>query len=312
MTWDVRAPATARATRNAEPKSYDFRRPQTLAREQGRVLEMAYETFGRQWGNQLSARLRIPYQVTLDAVSLRSYDEYVRSLPEPTVMVLCNVEQTRQSAVVQLPMQSAMVWIDYLLGGSGRVDPAMAPRDFTEIEQTLVRNLLQSALGDLGYAFSAIMPISVSVKNFQYNPQFVQAVPAADSVIVAEFTLRCGERTHAATLMLPADLVLAALNASEKTDNRTDEERISHDVARGNVNTAVQNAPMAVAVRFMPRTVHPRDVINLAVGDLLPLSHATPKPLEVVVEDVVLAHAAIGSEGSRLAVMVTHVEETTR
>src|SRR3954451_23989825 len=113
---------TQRRGRAAEPEAYDFRRPMTLQRDHARHLEMAFERFGRQFGNQLTARLRALTHLTLDGVALRSYDEHVNSLPTPTAMVLCTVTHTRQIAMLQLPVQATMVWIDYLFGGYGRGD----------------------------------------------------------------------------------------------------------------------------------------------------------------------------------------------
>lgn len=297
-----------RRQRTQEPEPYDFRRPTTLAREHARLLEMAFETFARQWGTQLTARLRVMSGVTFDGVALMSYDEYVRALPSTTAMVLCTVEQTRQTAVVQMPVSALMVWIDYLLGGSG-VGDEREGRELTEIELTLVRDLLHHALGDLSYAFAALLPLDVSVRSVQYNPQFVQAVGASDSVLVATFTLVSGEREDVATFMLPAELLLASLRANEGTDARTADERRAHALALVELEAAVQEVPVDVSVRFSPVTVSPRDVLGLAVGEVLPLSHPTTKPLDVVVDGVVLARAAAGNNGSRLACMVVTVEE---
>lgn len=297
-----------RRNRTHEPEAYDFRRPTTLAREHARLLEMAFETFARQWGTQLTARLRVMSGVTFDGVTLHSYDEYVRALPASTAMVLCTVEQTRQTAVVQMPVSALMVWIDYLLGGNG-VGDEREGRELTEIELTLVRDLLQHALGDLSYAFAALMPLDVSVRSVQYNPQFVQAVGASDSVLVATFTLTSGEREDTATFMLPAELLLASLRASEGTDSRSADERRAHALALVELDAAVQEVPVDVSVRFAPVVVSPRDVLALTVGEVLPLSHPTTKPLDVVVDGVVLARAAAGNNGSRLACMVVTVEE---
>ena len=71
MTVHTQGQAPARSRRRTHvPEPYDFRRPMTMAREHARVLEMAFETFARQWGNQLTARLRAMAQVTLDGLSL--------------------------------------------------------------------------------------------------------------------------------------------------------------------------------------------------------------------------------------------------
>jgi len=309
----MHAPArpAARRARTQEPESYDFRRPMTMVREHARILEMAFETFARQWGTQLTARLRVMSQVTLDELTLRTYDEYVRSLPPTTAMVLCTIEETRQTAVMQFPVGTAMVWIDYLLGGSGRGDEREG-RELTEIELSLLRDLLRPALGDLSYAFAALLPLDVTVRTVQYNPQFVQAVGASESVLVASFTVRSGEREDTATFMVPAELLLAALRSAEGSDARSADERRTQAAAVVDLEAAVQRVPVEVSVRFSPVTVHPREVIDIAVGDVLPLFHPSTKPLDVVVDGVVLAHAAAGNNGSRLACMVVTVEENPR
>jgi flagellar motor switch protein FliM len=280
----------------------------TMAREHARVLEMAFETFARQWGNQLTARLRAMAQVTLDGLSLQTYDEYVRSLPGTTAMMLCTIEQSRQTAVVQVPVSTTSVWIDYLLGGPGTGD-AREDRELTEIELTLVRGVMQAALGDLGYAFSSLTPLDVTLRAVQYNPQFVQAVPASDAVLVATFQMRVGEREDLATVMFPAELLLAAVRQTDGANGRSAEDQRAHELAVLDLETAVEEVPVEVAVRFAPVVVRPRDVVGLAVGDVVPLSHPSSQPLDVVVDGVVLARAAAGNNGSRLACMVVTVEE---
>src|SRR4051794_3538941 len=89
---------TQRRGRASEPEAYDFRRPMTLQRDHARHLEMAFERFGRQVGNQLTARLRAMTYLTLDGVALRTYDEHINLLPSSTGLALCTVTHTRQTA----------------------------------------------------------------------------------------------------------------------------------------------------------------------------------------------------------------------
>lgn len=297
-----------RRSRPAVPVPYDFRRPLTLSREHARHLSMAQQRFARLWGTQLTARLRALVQVTFDDVALVTYDEHVASLPMPTALFVCTVDQPRGTAILQLPLATTLVWVDYLFGGTGIGDDREG-RELTEIETTVVRDVLTPALADLAYTFASIMPLQLSLRSVQYNPQFVQAVAATDAVLVARFTMRIGEtRTDTVSLMLPAEPVLAALRAEQGVEG-DEQARRRAEVARAELERATLEAPVDVAVRCTPRIVHPRDVIDLQVGDVLPLSHPASRPLEVVVEDVVLAHAAAGTHGSRLACQVVSVEE---
>lgn len=310
MTVQESKQAPARRGKPGPPVAYDFRRPMTLARDHSRVLEVAFETFSRQWGNQLAARLRALATVSIDSVTLRTYDEYVRSIPQQTVMIMCTVEPSRAAAVVQISSTMTMGWVDYLLGGPGMVI-GDAERELTEIEFQLVHDLLQHSLDDLAYAFAAILPMKVTARTVQYNPQFVQAVAASAPVIVATFSVRVGDLEDTATLMLPADVLLAGLRAREGTDNRTPAELAAHNEALAQLAAGVEHAPVPVSVRFGPITVRPSDVVGLAVGDVLHLNHPTTRPLDVVVDDVVLARAAAGTQGTRLACLIVTSEETS-
>lgn len=313
VTVQDMARSSARRQRSGQPEAYDFRRPMTLAREHGRVFEMAFETFARQWGTQLTSRLRVMVGATLDSVEMISYDEYVRRLPGHTTMVLCSVEQTRATAVLQIPSDTSLLWIDYVLGGPGLVrEVEEAPRELTEIETTLITDMLASALADMRYAFAAVVPLDVRVRSIQYNPQFVQAVPASEAVIVATFTLLVGEGTTSATFMLPADVLLAPMRAGEGADTRSADELESHATAGAAVLRTVQTVPVDVSVRMTPLTIHPRDVIHLAVGEVIHLNHPVSRPLEVVVGDRVMARGVAGNNGRQLACKVVHAEENER
>lgn len=299
---------SSRRKRSAAPVPYDFRRPMTLAREHGRVLEMAFETFARQWGNQLTARLRVLAHVGLESVQMCSYDEYVRPLPDMTVMVMCDVDGGRSTGVLQLPADGVMQWVDHLLGGPGL--PVAGPeRELTEIEWTLVRGVLGHAMGDLTYAFASVCPLDVAVRGVQYNPQFVQAAAASDPVIVATFALEVAGRASTATLMVPAPVLLQALQSGEKLDTRSAEAIREQELASERMADQVRSVPVDVSVRLRPMTVTPGTVADLAVGDVLTLNHRAHEPLDVVVDDVVLARAALGSAGSRLACLVVSSEE---
>jgi len=278
-----------------------------MGRDTARRLEMGFERFARMWATQLSSRLREPCSVVHDGLSLRTYDDYVSTLPNPTVLVLCQVDVTRQAALAQFPLACAMVWVDYMFGGSGLGDER--ERELTDIELVVVRDLMQRALDDLSYSFSSLVPLAVTVRSVQYNPQFVQATSAADPVVVASFTLVVGKRSDTATLMMPADLMLVEPTSDDVDADRAADLARTRQVARERLEHLVQGVPVDVALQFAPVVVHPRDVVGLTVGDVLPLEHPATRPLDVVVDGVVLAHAAAGSHGSRLACQIVSVEE---
>jgi flagellar motor switch protein FliM len=282
------------------PEVYDFARPSTLAREHARVLELAFETFARQWGTQLTAKVRVVSQVTCEQVQMMTYDEYAASLPALTGMALLPIVDTNPKGVLQVPLDAALTWVSHALGASR---PLPTPdRTFTPIEQALVRKLVEDALDDLRYSFGGLLAHDIGVSGFQYNSQFAQAAQKGDLMIVASFDIRVGERVAPGTLALPAEAVLPQLGEAAATVTSAD--------ARALLDGQLAGVPVGVALHFAPATVLPSQVLRLAVGDVLPLPHPQHRPLTIAVDGEPVGTAAVGANGSRLAgIVVTTTSE---
>lgn len=279
---------------------YDFSRPTTLARDHARVLELAFETFARQWGTQLTAQVRVVSQVTSEQVLMCGYDDYAASLPATTTMVLCTVGGLDAQAVIQFPSAAALSWVTHMLGGTGI--PAPSERPFTQIEQALVRRLMDDALEDLRYSLGSLLTLPVALGAIQYNSQFAQAAATTDLMIVASFTIRVGDTSAAATLALPADALLPQLGEPAPA--------VPAAPAGDRLRAQLGWVPVDVSVRLSNARVLPSAILSLAVGDVLPIPHPAHRPLDVVVDGRTLARAAVGSTGSRLACIIIDTEDT--
>lgn len=278
---------------------YDFRRPTTLVREHHRVLEMAFESFARQWGTQLTARVRVVSQVALTSVAMRTYDDHVADLPTTTTVVVCEIEGVGPRAVLQLPHTDALTWIARMLGAGPSV--AAVDRKFTDLERGLMTSLLSETLRDLRHALGRLLERPLTLSSIQHSSQLVQAAPAAELMIVAEFHLRVGERACRATLALPASAILPHLGEVDPADDGVDA------AARTRRHVARSLADVTVELSAAPMT--PAEVLGLSVGDVVRLPHHRSRPLDVVVDGHVLARGAVGSSGTRLACRIVTTEE---
>ncbi len=281
---------------------YDFRRPATLAREHSRVLELAFETYARQWGTQLTAKVRVKSVVRLDDVFMQSYDEYAASLPAVTAMVLCAVEGSDAKLVVQFPSPSALGWVNRMLGATS--DSPMPDRKFTQIEQALVRGLMDEALEDLSYSLGPLLVEAVRVDTIQYNSQFAQAAAPGDLMIVAVFTMTVGDVSAPATLAVPASILLARLKKVNQSESR--------GYAPALIGAQLEQVPVELSVRLSTSFVTPSQVLGLAVGDVLPLPHVENRPFDVTLDGTRLATAAPARNGSRAAAVIVTIEERHR
>ncbi len=286
-----------------EARLYDFRRPTKLSRDHVRVLEIALDTFARQWTTLLTTTLRAVSTVSLRSIQQLTYDEYVGSLPSPTVMMILSVEPLEGAGILQFSLDSAMTSVDHLLGGPGL--PPQPERALTEIESMLLKGVVDRVLHELTYATETLMKIEPVIVNIEHNPQFAQAAAPSDLVIVMSFDMKIGADECVATLCLPFNDVFPhlekAIAGSGFGRDRRDREAAALEVA-----TRLGVVPVDVSVRFTPTVVRMSDVVNLQVGDVLPLAHPVSQPLAITAAGVTFAYAVPGSEGKSLACLIVN------
>jgi flagellar motor switch protein FliM len=291
-----------RRGKSSGPQPYDFRRPTKLSREHVRTLQIAYETFARQFATLLTTSLRVVSHVGLVSVEQLTYDEYVSALENPTVMATFTAEPLPGVGIIEISVPVTMSFVDHQLGGPGSADQPARP--MTDIESMLVRGLLERALAEFRYALESLVAVTPKLGAIEYNPQFLQVAAPSDTVVVASFEMRVGAAECLATMCIPFNSLLPRLQSAVGRGPLSAQQRAARDAAAVQMSNALEGAPLDVAVRFEPTTVRSEDLIDLAVGDVIPLRHTSSRPLSVTAGDVNFAHAVPGSHGKRLACLV--------
>lgn len=299
---------SSRRVGSAGPQPYDFRRPIKLSREHVRMLQMAFETYARSLGTLLTTRLRAVSQVSLVAIEQVTYDEYVSTLNNPTVLAAVTVEPLPGSMVFELSLSTAMACIDHMLGGPGGAQPQ---RPLTDVEMPLLRGLLDRVLGELRYGFEQITDLQPKLGAIEYNPQFMRAHSPGDAVVVASFEVKVGGEECVASICLPFNTILPVLH-TDSSEELSAAERTARDTAHRNLAAGLASAPIDVAVRFQGTRMRTNDIVDLRPGDIVPLTHPVTAPLAITVNDTTFAHAVPGNQGARLACLVVPPPKETK
>jgi flagellar motor switch protein FliM len=290
----------SRRGQSGGPAPYDFRRPIKLSREHVRTLQIAFETYARSCGTLLTTRLRTVSSVTLASIEQLTYEEYVASLGNPTVIAVVTLDPLPGTVLMEMASSAVMTAIDHMLGGPGGPQPQ---RPLTEVEMPLLRGLMDRMLGELRYGFETLVDLAPALKEIEYNAQFLRSHQPGDAVVVATFDMKIGAEECVASICLPFNTILPVLSRTEAVV-LSDSERASRDLALRNLTAGLSAAPIDVAVRFQPIRMRTDDIVDLRPGDVVPLGHATSRPLDVTVNETVFAHAVPGNQGARLACLV--------
>ena len=295
-------PAIQIKKRRSDPKLYDFRRQSTLSRDHVRTMQIVQETFARGFTTMLASQLRSVTQVSIVSIEQRSYDEYIRWLPNPTLLTMLSLAPLSGAALFQIPLEVAFCIVEMLMGGTG--DVQQPERPLTDLELLLMRQIVENALPELRYALEPVVVTEPKIVGQEANPQYAQVAAPTDMVIVVTYEIKIEGVVGTASLCIPFSSLqpfLEALSANSLYGNLSNANR-ADNLAR--IQSHIGATPVSVSAQFRPVEVLARHIVGLKVGDVLPLSHPLDEPLTLIVGSTPTHHARIGRRNRRMAVLV--------
>lgn len=286
----------------SDPKVYDFRQQNTLSREHVRTMQIVQETFARNFSTMLASQLRSVTQVTIQSIEQHSYDEYVRDLANPNLLTLLSLSPLSGAAVFQLPLEIAFCAAELMMGGAGRGDHPSRP--LTELELQLIRGIIERALPELRYAFEPVVATEPKIMSQESNPQYAQVAAPTDMVIVVTYEIRIESVAGYATLCIPFSSLQPHLEALSATSLYGSQNMANIAESRLRLNEHVNETPVIVSAQFRQLEMTAHDIVQLRVGDVVPLSHPLEEPLMLMVGDTATHRARIGRRHRRLAIVI--------
>ncbi len=189
-----------------EIKTYDFRRPERISKDQMRALQTLHDTFARNFGANLSGFLRTIVEVRVAHAEQMTYSEFISGLPNPTSFNL--IESDELSGHMCLELSPLIVYpiIDRLLGGSNQ-DLFIPQRPMTLIEVRLIQRILERAMTALDEAWESVRKMTFSYGEMESNPQIMQIVPPNEVVVVIGFEIKMTNRAGTMTLCIPFNVI---------------------------------------------------------------------------------------------------------
>lgn len=287
-------------------KPYDFYRPSKFSKEQIRTIYMMHETFGRLWSSTLSGVLRNYVSLSVSAVDQVTYQEFIQSIPNPTITATFSMEPLEGKALIEFSPTIGFPIIDRLLGGAGR--SGQEARELTEIEVHVLGNLVDEGMVFLKEAWSTMIDLAPELGDIESNPLFVQIVPPSDMILLITLEAKIGDFSGIVNMVYPYMLlepILSLLSAQTLYSVGT---RAPTEEVRERTRRVLRSVEVPVRVELGRALCTVRELLELEQNDILVLNTKTGANLDVRVGGVVKFRAAPGLQGSQRAAQVTEVE----
>ena len=282
---------------------YDLTSQDRIIRGRMPTLEIIHDRFVRLFRLTLSTALRKVVDISVRSTELIKFGEFLKTLPVPSSLNLFRMSPLRGNAIMVLETRLVFTLIDLFFGGTGELEVKAEGRDFSAIEQRMIKRVVISALEDLQQSWRPVFPVQITFSRSEVNPQFVAIVPHSEVVVVVTFDVEMGRAPMSITLCIPYSMIepiRAKLNAGFQSDqNEVDTTWLNR------FRTNLQSAKVEVVVELGKSEVNVRDFLALKTGDLVTLDQEVDKPLEVTVEGITKFRGYQGSYKGRQAVKIS-------
>lgn len=169
---------------------YNFRRPDKFSKDHIRTLQMMHESFARFSTTMLSAKLRALAGIHVASVDQLTYEEFIRSIPNPTLIAAVNFKPLPGAIIMEVDPSLTFTIVDLLAGGPGYA--SRISREHSDIELMLLEDICNGLVSNLKYSWTNVLELEPELSVLETNPQFVQIVPPDDMIVLITLETKIG------------------------------------------------------------------------------------------------------------------------
>ncbi|ABR48863.1 flagellar motor switch protein FliM [Alkaliphilus metalliredigens QYMF] len=288
-------------------KSYDFKSPKKLAKDQLRTLQIIHDNFSRMLNTFLAGYLRTYVQADVLTVEELSYYEFSNSVVNPAVLSIINFTPLEGQIIVDISPSISFTLIERILGGVGKGTEEVRP--FTEIETTLIKKLMRQVINLMVDPWENVIELQPKLDKIETNSQFAQIVSPNDTVALVTLNLKIGDVEGMMNICIPHIVIEPILDKLStklwfsnisKPVTESDKKALQKRVEKSTVNITAQLGGTCVTVK---------DFLELQIGDVIMLDNPVNKELQILVGDKIRYRGLPGTSKNKLAVKVTGIDE---
>ncbi len=283
---------------------YDFKRPDKVSKEQIRAIKNLHDKFARNFSSKLSAFLRSIVEMEVISVDQMTYAEFVLSLSSNVSFNVVSLSPLDGSGVFSLEPEIGFSFVDRLLGGAGEV--LNIDRSFTDIEQSILLDVVTQAMNELRNAWNPIMNISFDIIEQESSPNVVQIVAPSELVVLVVFEVKLGEVSGIINWCLPVIVIEPILSKIGTHDILSRTKKMAEDRTEDIVRV-LKNVFVRMDFSLGKKKISVQEFLNLKEGDILILNSKISKKLTCKVNDVNKFTFKLGKKGNNKAVKLCDI-----
>ena len=288
-------------------KKYDFRSPQKFSKDHIRTLEMVHDNFARIISNYLSGQLRKNVKVDIESVEQITYEEFIHSIPNPTIITLFKMPPLQGNILLEINPDFSFQILDILLGGTG--DRAGVNKEFSDIDKNIMKQVTTELIKNLVLAWDEVLEVNPIFDELITNPTANQTLAPNEPVALLNFSVEIGKKTTYMNLCIPylsVEKVLDKLIVQYWFRNEVSD---GAEESREKIKKGLDTVEIDMRVELGDIEITVDEFLKLGSGDVLRLGTKSNEPVKVFIEDEECFIAKPGIVGKNIGIELLDIIE---
>jgi len=287
-------------------QAYNFWSPERFSKEQIRAVELVHEDLAERLSTSLPTYIRTSLRPRLVHTEQGRFHDFLKDLPEQSLFHLITLAPLPGQMILTISPNVCHVILEQRLGGKIEGEPIA--RSLTDIDQSLLRGLVEHMLNDLKSAWSKVASIEPQLDDSTINQHWVQMLMGNERVLLLTFELAINMVTGTMNIYIPfSSLKPLAANLNPAVWVTGRKEKASSPAARQLTLDLLFPVKLPVKVTIGKTRLSLGEVSNLTVGDIIQTDTHVKNNLIMRVANEDLFNVQIGKVGKNIAVQVISV-----
>ncbi len=288
-----------------EARELDLTSVERIARGRLPGLEMIYDRFTRNVRAAFTRELEASCSLEFGGLKQEKYGVWLKSLSAPVCAHLFSMAPLGGTGLFMLSGVLAEQLVDILMGGKGMFVGKRREREYSDIERRLLAKFISKLVEEYGVAWEPFARLTPIYKSMESAPQAINVASPTDTVSAAVLEVEIAGKKSELTVVVP----MFSLNPiREKLEAGNMASTASRDnSAASKLSAHLCATKVGVSVVLAEGKLKGRDVLNLKVGDVIPLEAAADADAVVKVEGRPKFHAKIGSKSGNRAAVISKI-----
>lgn len=288
-------------------RTYDFKQPRLLSQDHMHALQHVHTAFARDLSVYFSAQLRTIVDISLTSVEQVLYSEYVLSSQPPSTLYVMEEQGSGQKMVFEVDPRLVIYMVEKLFGGPGAF--LNHPRELSLIEQRVMGQLITRAFRELEKAWQQAYKMQLEQVSIESNAEFIQIMPGVEPVLVAIFEVTIYDQRASIHICYPYFLIEKMLGQPGVKQWISGAKPDTSPEIQARVERSLRTTTVSLCAELGRARLAVQDLMQLQIGDVIPLAHRVDEPLPVYIDARPKFKAAVGKSGKRHALRIMDVLE---